>query len=115
MPVYNETTKTGIKKDVKIGIGTFPYVSSSESNKRGYIRIPAAEWGEIGSAQRTKVINLIKSSNFKGTGGLRRQLPMQKQPHICWEQRRVGRIIVELICLKLLIRVWFQARITFLL
>ncbi|MFW1811351.1 hypothetical protein ACG9HX_08410 [Acinetobacter ursingii] len=69
MPVYNETTKTGIKKDVKIGIGTFPYVSSSESNKRGYIRIPAAEWGEIGSAQRTKVINLIKSSNFKGTGG----------------------------------------------
>jgi len=69
MPVYNETTKTGIKKDVKIGIGTFPYVSSNENNLRGYMRIPAAEWGEVGSAQRTKVLNLIKSSNFKGTGG----------------------------------------------
>jgi len=69
MPVYNEMTKTGIKKDVKIGIGTFPYVSGNENNQRGYIRIPAAEWGEIGSDQRNKVINLIKSSNFKGTGG----------------------------------------------
>ena len=69
MPVYNETTKTGIKKDVKIGIGTFPYVSGNENNQRGYIRIPAAEWGEVGSDQRNKVINLIKSSSFKGTGG----------------------------------------------
>ncbi|QSQ97197.1 pilus assembly protein [Acinetobacter indicus] len=70
MPVYDEDTGKGIKSDVKIGIGTFPYVSSSgENNLRGYMRIPAAEWGAIGSAQRTKVLNLIKSSSFKGTGG----------------------------------------------
>lgn len=69
MPVYDEDTGKGIKSDVKIGIGTFPYVSSDENNLRGYMRIPAAEWGDIGSAQRTKVLNLIKSSSFKGTGG----------------------------------------------
>ncbi|MBC67979.1 MULTISPECIES: hypothetical protein [Acinetobacter] len=69
MPVYNKDTGEGIKSDVKIGIGTFPYVSNNENNLRGYMRIPAAEWGDIGSAQRTKVLNLIKSSDFKGTGG----------------------------------------------
>lgn len=69
MPVYDEDTGKGIKSDVKIGIGTFPYVSSDENNLRGYMRIPAAEWGDIGSAQRTKVLNLIKSSSFIGTGG----------------------------------------------
>ena len=69
MPVYDEDTGKGIKSDVKIGIGTFPYVSNDENNLRGYMRIPAAEWGDIGSAQRTKVLNLIKSSSFKGTGG----------------------------------------------
>ncbi|WP_443612219.1 hypothetical protein [Acinetobacter pseudolwoffii] len=69
MPVYDEDTGKGIKSDVKIGIGTFPYVSSDENNLRGYMRIPAAEWGDIGSAQRTKVLNLIKNSSFKGTGG----------------------------------------------
>ncbi|MFU8926217.1 hypothetical protein [Acinetobacter puyangensis] len=75
MPVYNDTTKTGIKSDVKIGIGTFPYYETDwrgnvvENNKRGYIRIPADEWGDIGSDQRTKVIDLIKNSNFKGIGG----------------------------------------------
>lgn len=69
MPVYNETTKTGIKSDVKIGIGTFPYVSTSENNLRGYIRIPATTWGPVGSLQRTKVLNLIKSSSFIGNGG----------------------------------------------
>lgn len=73
MPVYDESTEAGrkgIKKDVKIGIGTFPYyLESVENNKRGYIRIPAAEWGDIGSAQRTAVLNLIKSSSFKGIGG----------------------------------------------
>lgn len=66
MPVYNETTKTGIKKDVKIGIGTFPY---GGDNKAGYIRIRADAWGDVGSSQRNKVLNLIKSSSFKGVGG----------------------------------------------
>lgn len=69
MPVYDEDTGEGIKSDVKIGIGTYPYVAGGENNLRGYMRIPAAEWGDIGSAQRTKVLNLIKSSSFKGTGG----------------------------------------------
>ncbi|WP_168408687.1 hypothetical protein [Acinetobacter indicus] len=69
MPVYDKDTGEGIKSDVKIGIGTFPYVSNDENNLRGYMRIPAAEWGDIGSAQRTKVLNLIKSSDFIGTGG----------------------------------------------
>ncbi|QSQ94641.1 hypothetical protein J0W32_06425 [Acinetobacter indicus] len=69
MPVYDEDTGEGIKSDVKIGIGTFPYVKGGENNLRGYMRIPAAEWGDIGSAQRTKVLNLIKSSDFIGTGG----------------------------------------------
>lgn len=69
MPVYDETTKTGIKSDVKIGIGTFPYVSTSENNLRGYIRIPAAAWGPVNSDQRKKVLGLIKSSSFIGNGG----------------------------------------------
>lgn len=69
MPVYDETTKVGIKSDVKIGIGTFPYVGGGENNRRGYIRIPAAAWGVVGSSQRTKVLNLIKSSSFIGNGG----------------------------------------------
>ncbi|MEG0344125.1 MAG: hypothetical protein RR633_18220, partial [Acinetobacter sp.] len=69
MPVYDETTKVGIKADVKIGIGTFPYVGDGENNRRGYIRIPAAAWGAVGSSQRTKVLNLIKSSSFIGNGG----------------------------------------------
>lgn len=69
MPVYNDSSeegKKGIKKDVKIGIGTFPYGSD---NTKGYIRIPADTWGDIGSAQRTRVLNLIKNSGFKGQGG----------------------------------------------
>ncbi len=80
MPVYDESTeegKKGIKKDVKIGVGTFPYYKEErtwwgniiENNQRGYIRIPAAEWGVVGSTQRTKVINLIKDKDFKGVGG----------------------------------------------
>lgn len=69
MPVYDETTKIGIKADVKIGIGTFPYVGGKENNQRGYIRIPAEAWGQVGSLQRTKVLNLIKSSSFIGNGG----------------------------------------------
>lgn len=66
MPVYNDTTKTGIKADVKIGIGTFPYGSD---NTKGYIRIPADKWGAVGSPQRTAVLDLIKKDAFKGQGG----------------------------------------------
>lgn len=69
MPVYDDSTeagKKGIKRDVKIGIGTFPYGSD---NTKGYIRIPADTWGDVGSAQRTRVLNLIKNSGFKGQGG----------------------------------------------
>lgn len=73
MPVYDEDTGKGIKSDVKIGIGTFPYYEDSfgrfENNKRGYMRIPAAEWGDVGSDQRKAVLELIKDSNFKGIGG----------------------------------------------
>lgn len=71
MPVYDEKTNpTGIKKDVQIGIGTFPYIGTgTDINRKGYMRISAAPWGEIGSEQRTKVLNLIKSSAFKGQGG----------------------------------------------
>lgn len=75
-PIYNiDTNPDGIKSNVKIGIGTFPYYETNssgqvvENNKRGYIRIPAREWGEIGSPQRMAVLNLIKDSNFKGIGG----------------------------------------------
>ena len=69
MPVYDEETEVGIKADVKIGIGTFPYVSANENNLRGYIRIPAETWGPVGSTQRKKVLDLIKNSSFNGTGG----------------------------------------------
>ncbi|WP_109441032.1 hypothetical protein [Acinetobacter haemolyticus] len=71
MPVHNENTNPdGIKKDVQIGIGTYPYIGSGyDINRKGYMRIPAAPWGEVGSAQRTKVLNLIKDPNFKGNGG----------------------------------------------
>lgn len=69
MPVYDERTeegRKGIKSDVKIGIGTFPY---GGDNKAGYMRIPAKKWGDVGSAQRQAVLDLIKNSDFKGTGG----------------------------------------------
>lgn len=66
-PTYDaETSPNGIKENVNIGIGTYPYVSSSESNFRGYIRIPAAKWD---AAQKLKVLEMIKSSSFRGTGG----------------------------------------------
>lgn len=66
MPVYDETTKIGIKSDVKIGIGTFPYGSD---NTKGYIRIPAGKWGPVNSEQRKAVLDLIKKDSFKGQGG----------------------------------------------
>jgi len=69
MPLYDEVNKTGIKPNVHIGVGTFPYLSSNENNRRGYIRIPVAEWGDINSTQRKKVLELIRSSDFKGSGG----------------------------------------------
>lgn len=70
MPLYNETTKTGIKPNVHIGLGTYPYYgSSSDDNRRGLIKIPVGEWGDIGSDQRKKVLDLIKLESFKGRGG----------------------------------------------
>lgn len=73
MPVYNDTTeigKKGIKKDVKIGIGLFPYYGSgSDTNARGYMTIPAKKWDDIGSNQRQAVLELIRDTNFKGRGG----------------------------------------------
>lgn len=71
-PADDPTTEAveGLKTSVKIGIGTYPhYGSGYDINRRGKIRLPAATWGEPGSPQRTAVINLIKSSNFKGQGG----------------------------------------------
>ena len=70
MPLYNDTTKTGIKPNVHIGVGTYPYYGTGDdTNRRGYIRLPVAEWGDIGSPQRTAVLNLIKEEGFKGRGG----------------------------------------------
>lgn len=70
MPLYDETTKTGIKPNVHIGIGTYPYYGTGgDTNRRGYIRIPVAEWGDIGSPQRLRVLELIKQDSFKGRGG----------------------------------------------
>lgn len=50
--LYQLATSQIIPSNTKIGIGTFPYVTRSESNQRGYIRIAADYWGEVGSAQR---------------------------------------------------------------
>jgi hypothetical protein len=65
-PYDEKTNPGGIKENVQIGIGTFPYTSSSESNLRGYIRIPAAPWN---ATQKAKVLAMIRSSDFKGYGG----------------------------------------------
>lgn len=67
--LYQLATSQIIPSNTKIGIGTFPYVTRSESNQRGYIRIPADYWGEVGSAQRAKVLNMIRSPQFRGQGG----------------------------------------------
>lgn len=67
--LYQLATSQIIPKNTKIGIGTFPYVSRGENNQRGYIRIAADYWGEIGSAQRAKVLSLIRSPQFRGQGG----------------------------------------------
>src|SRR5690606_2044046 len=65
-----EDINEGIKADVKIGIGTYPeYVSSSNNNRRGFIRIPANAWGDINSRQRNAVLDLIRSNSFYGRGG----------------------------------------------
>ncbi|WP_249449788.1 hypothetical protein [Acinetobacter sp. AR2-3] len=65
-PYDEKTNPEGIKENVQIGIGTFPYTSSSENNLRGYIRIPAAPWN---ATQKAKVLAMIRSSDFKGYGG----------------------------------------------
>lgn len=65
-PYDEKTNPLGIKENVQIGIGTFPYTSGSENNLRGYIRIPAAPWN---ATQKAKVLAMIRSSDFKGYGG----------------------------------------------
>ncbi|WP_180172742.1 hypothetical protein [Acinetobacter sp. YH01025] len=70
MPVYDEDTGKGIKSDVKIGIGTYPYIGSGyDINRKGFMRIPAREWGGVGSPQRLAVINFIRRADFRGNGG----------------------------------------------
>ncbi len=64
------TALEGIKSNVRIGIGTFPYFGSgSDNNKRAIIRVPAGTWGPVGSPQRTAVINMLKDPTFIGKGG----------------------------------------------
>lgn len=70
-PAYDPiTAPNGIKENVNIGIGTFPYYTGTgyggESNKRGYIRLPAAKWD---ATQKQKVLEMINGESFRGIGG----------------------------------------------
>lgn len=75
-PTYDPiTAPNGIKENVNIGIGTFPYYEEGnyfgqtyivENNKRGYIRLPAAKWD---AAQKQKVLEMINGASFRGIGG----------------------------------------------
>lgn len=75
-PTYDPVTApNGIKENVNIGIGTFPYYEEGnyfgqtyivENNKRGYIRLPAAKWD---AAQKQKVLEMINGASFRGIGG----------------------------------------------
>ena len=74
--LYAIATSEKIPTPTKIAIGTFPYIGSGDdTNLRGQIRIPAAEWGPLGSSQRIKLIELITNKDskgadtFKGSGG----------------------------------------------
>ncbi|WP_180132117.1 hypothetical protein [Acinetobacter sp. YH12057] len=78
-PTYDPiTAPNGIKENVNIGIGTFPYYEEGigtdwwgnpnviENNKRGYIRLPAAKWD---ATQKQKVLEMINGASFRGIGG----------------------------------------------
>ncbi|MCY6412390.1 pilus assembly protein PilY [Acinetobacter sp. VNH17] len=60
--LYNLATSEDIPANTQIGIGTFV----PNDGKRGYVVIKSDTWGTVGSAQRQKVLDLIKSSDFKG-------------------------------------------------
>jgi len=73
-PTYDpELAPDGIKENVNIGIGTYPYYKEEgtdrwgdpvvkENNKRGYIRLPAAKWD---SSQKQKVLDMIARDDFR--------------------------------------------------
>lgn len=66
-PTYDAVTApNGIKENVNIGIGTFPYYDGSENNQRGYVRVAAAKWD---ANQKQKVLDMINNSSFRGIGG----------------------------------------------
>ncbi|MEW9150724.1 hypothetical protein AB2762_10990 [Acinetobacter indicus] len=77
-PTYDpELAPDGIKENVNIGIGTYPYYKEEgtdwwgnpvvkENNKRGYIRLSAAKWD---SSQKQKVLDMIARDDFRGIGG----------------------------------------------
>ncbi|WP_104473454.1 pilus assembly protein [Acinetobacter indicus] len=80
-PTYDAVSApNGIKENVNIGIGTYPYYEEKEvkdwwgntfieiveNNQRGYIRIPAAKWD---NSQKQKVLAMIARDDFKGIGG----------------------------------------------
>lgn len=60
--LYNLATSDDISPHTQIGVGTFV----PNDGKRGYVVIKSDLWGAVGSAQRQKVLDLIKDSNFKG-------------------------------------------------
>lgn len=60
--LYNLATSDDIPPNTQIGIGTF----APNDGKRGYIVVKSDTWGGVGSAQREKVLDLIKSNTFKG-------------------------------------------------
>lgn len=60
--LYSLAISDEIPPNTQIGVGTFV----PNDGKRGYVVIKSDIWGEVGSAQRQKVLDLIKSSNFVG-------------------------------------------------
>lgn len=68
--LYEIATTDKIPPKTKIGIGTYPVIeSSSLTNRKGRVRITAAEWGAVGSNQRKALLDLIRGSGFVGQGG----------------------------------------------
>ncbi|TCM70961.1 hypothetical protein EC844_101235 [Acinetobacter calcoaceticus] len=69
--LYELATSTAIPPSTKIGIGTYPYFNQAKNDtaQRAYMRIAAEPWGPVGSAQRKKVLQLIRDPKFVGLGG----------------------------------------------
>ena len=60
--LYTLAMSSEIPSKTQIGIGTF----IPNDGRRGYIKIAMDEWGVVGSAQRAKVLDLLKSADFIG-------------------------------------------------